>query len=773
MEKAGKAYIQPLNVMSYSNNITCVRTALTLAETIIAMAIMAIVFAVVLPQFEAIRNSWNSKAGAAETLQNGRILTEHMYRNLSTAVKITSVSNASETNGYIEFENNDGDILRYDVNSTYDYVEFGMNGSLSDFAGPVSQLLFTCYDINDFDTPITDGNSIRFVRAEIIFPNSNPSGRDKTFIVSAYLRTNWNSGSSTSGLVGWWKLDESSGLTAVDSSGNGNNGTLVNMVGDEWINGIMDGALELDGINDYVDTDYKTDLPVWTICVWVTSPAAPAAGTAETQAGPIDRETNYKIIWDYGIPAWQGSAGVRVGHFWYIASFGTLEADKWYHLAATYDGETLSAYKDGVLITSNTDPSGEPDSETSTLKFGRSAILEKYFTGTIDDARVYNRVLGLTEIAQLAGILRYRDFTEAKISSDTTSITISTPDTNEGDLLIAAVATDGDTSASIAPPEGEGWTAIYTGDYNNEVTLGAWWKLADVSESSSHQFTWTGDEQAYAWMMRFTGHKASNPINDHSASGETSSTPTSPEVTTTLDNCLILRLGAFDDDDITVDEPGLSGHTAITMDKTNAAGETGLKGDYYDNTDFTNLVLTRTDPTVDFDWGSSAPDPSIGEDTFSVRWTGYVKPLYSETYTFKTFSDDGDRVWVDNQLLIDDWAIQHGPKTNEGTIALTAGQLYEIKVEFYDNTNNAKINLYWSSLSQSEEIIPESQLYAAVGGGGDPISGGAGYVKQPTSGDSGTSNFSLGSSNETKTLTIAIAPENEGGGSGGGGDINP
>lgn len=144
MEKAGKAYIQPLNVMSYSNNITCVRTALTLAETIIAMAIMAIVFAVVLPQFEAIRNSWNSKAGAAETLQNGRILTEHMYRNLSTAVKITSVSNASETNGYIEFENNDGDILRYDVNSTYDYVEFGMNGSLSDFAGPVSQLLFTC-----------------------------------------------------------------------------------------------------------------------------------------------------------------------------------------------------------------------------------------------------------------------------------------------------------------------------------------------------------------------------------------------------------------------------------------------------------------------------------------------------------------------------------------------------------------------------------------------------------------------------------------------------
>ncbi len=64
---------------------------------------MAIIFAVIVPQFAIMRNNWDSKQGAAETLQNGRILTDHLNRNLSKAVKITAVSDSSETNGYIQF----------------------------------------------------------------------------------------------------------------------------------------------------------------------------------------------------------------------------------------------------------------------------------------------------------------------------------------------------------------------------------------------------------------------------------------------------------------------------------------------------------------------------------------------------------------------------------------------------------------------------------------------------------------------------------------------
>jgi hypothetical protein len=245
------------------------------------------------------------------------------------------------------------------------------------------------------------------------------------------------------------------------------------------------------------------------------------------------------------------------------------------------DNNKHTLYLDGEVEAENTSARYTPSDLGNTTQnwLGRSQYsADPYFDGLLDDVRIYDRVLEPADIAQLADVLRYREFTEAKTSSDTTSITISTPDSNEGDLLIAAVATDGDTSSSLAPPGGEGWTEIYTGDYSNDVTLGAWWKLADASESSSHQFTWSSDEQAYAWMMRFTGHKTSNPINDYSTSGESSSTPTSPEVTTTLDYCLILRLGAFDDDDITEDAPGLSGHTAITMDKSGSSGTEGLVG---------------------------------------------------------------------------------------------------------------------------------------------------------------------------------------------------
>src|SRR5687768_8106765 len=69
-------------------------------------------------------------------------------------------------------------------------------------------------------------------------------------------------------------------------------------------------------------------------------------------------------------------------------------------------------------------------------------------------------------------------------------------------------------------------------------------------------------------------------------------------------------------------------------------GGTGLRGEYFDNRDFTALKLTRVDPSINFAWGTGSPAPAVGADTFSVRWTGRVSPRYSETYRFYTTSDD-------------------------------------------------------------------------------------------------------------------------------------
>jgi len=186
--------------MQYRNNKTRLSAALTLLEMVIAMAIMAIIFAVIVLQFRVIQNSWDSQVGAAETLQNGRVLMDHLYRNLSKAVRITAVSGSAETNGYVEFQDNDANNIRYDVNSTTNYVQFGAVGDLSELAGPVSQLQFTCYDGNDLDTPITDVTAIRCVKVETTLSNTGP-GQDKGFSTWAYLRTNFQD--DDTGGEGW------------------------------------------------------------------------------------------------------------------------------------------------------------------------------------------------------------------------------------------------------------------------------------------------------------------------------------------------------------------------------------------------------------------------------------------------------------------------------------------------------------------------------------------------------------------------------------------
>jgi|GEM_PF-1246856 len=136
----------------------------------------------------------------------------------------------------------------------------------------------------------------------------------------------------------------------------------------------------------------------------------------------------------------------------------------------------------------------------------------------------------------------------------------------------------------------------------------------------------------------------------------------------------------------------------------------GLRGEYYDNMDLTLLKVTRTDPTVNFDWAAGSPDVSIAPDSFSVRWTGFVQPLFSQTYTFYANTDDGARLWVNGVLLVDKWVDQ--PVTEwSGTIALTAGQKYSIKLEYYDNGGGALAKLSWSSPSQVKQILPQSQLF--------------------------------------------------------------
>jgi len=158
---------------------------------------------------------------------------------------------------------------------------------------------------------------------------------------------------------------------------------------------------------------------------------------------------------------------------------------------------------------------------------------------------------------------------------------------------------------------------------------------------------------------------------------------------------------------------GTSTPISITVNPYPAGTGTGLNGDYYQSASagaFTTLKLTRVDPMVNFDWGTGSPDPAVPADLFAVRWTGLVQPRLTDTYAFYTLSDDGVRLWVDNQLLIDNWT-DHGQTENIGTIPLTAGQPYQIRMEYYENGGGAAAKLSWSATGLPEEFIPQTQLY--------------------------------------------------------------
>ncbi|MTJ09822.1 MULTISPECIES: PA14 domain-containing protein [unclassified Anabaena] len=110
----------------------------------------------------------------------------------------------------------------------------------------------------------------------------------------------------------------------------------------------------------------------------------------------------------------------------------------------------------------------------------------------------------------------------------------------------------------------------------------------------------------------------------------------------------------------------------------------GLTGRYYNN--YNDLGLIRTDATVDFNWGNGSPDAIIGKDNFRVDWTGLVQPLYSETYNFYTQSDDGVRLRINDQLLIDKWQDQ-STREYSGSIFLEAGKFYNIDLDYQPPTD--------------------------------------------------------------------------------------
>jgi len=178
----------------------------------------------------------------------------------------------------------------------------------------------------------------------------------------------------------------------------------------------------------------------------------------------------------------------------------------------------------------------------------------------------------------------------------------------------------------------------------------------------------------------------------------------------TLTNTMAIRAEAF--------APGAVGSpvaSATFLSSLSVGRGTGLLGSYYSKQFSSNAfvgspTLVRTDAVVNFNWGTGSPDPSISTDYFTVRWIGMVQPQFNETYTFYTMTDDGARLWVNNQLLVDKWVNQAATEWS-GSLPVAANQTYNLRMEYYENTGFASAVLTWSSPSTPKSVIPQSQLY--------------------------------------------------------------
>ena len=158
--------------------------------------------------------------------------------------------------------------------------------------------------------------------------------------------------------------------------------------------------------------------------------------------------------------------------------------------------------------------------------------------------------------------------------------------------------------------------------------------------------------------------------------------------------------------------PEWPGFTLADISDPSTAEEsgTGLFGEYYRGKGFRERILTRTDPAVNFDWGSGAPDPAMPADHFSVRWSGWIKPPTTGTYTFHVTADDGLRLWIDGRLIVDSW-INQSASERSAQAELSAGHKHDIRLEYYEDTGSATIRLAWSASGVSKAVVPTASLY--------------------------------------------------------------
>jgi hypothetical protein len=254
-----------------------------------------------------------------------------------------------------------------------------------------------------------------------------------------------------SGLKGYWKFNENTGTTTVDSSGSGNTGTLTSGAG--WGTGQSGSAVGLDGVDDYVQMGAQSTLVVINTVSFTAWIHPTGAGSHATVGGTIlVKEGEYVLArFPNGTIQW-GFANSNPG--WLFIDTGYVAPlNQWTHVAVTYDNGTIKTYANGGLVHtfSGSGFIGDAITGQNDFRIGGRQVISQHFQGRIDEVRVYNRALSASEITELIadpnfGLKGYWKFNE---NTGTTTVD-SSGSGNTGTLTLGAGWGTGQSGSAVS-----------------------------------------------------------------------------------------------------------------------------------------------------------------------------------------------------------------------------------------------------------------------------------------------------------------------------------
>jgi len=549
-------------------------------------------------------------------------------------------------------------------------------------------------------------------------------------------------------LVGWWTFDEAEGTVVRDSSGHGYDGTVTNA---QWVNGLLGSALNFNAVG-HVDAPaqaWSTISRQLTVAFWsYGDPAIQPQANFTFGAFSNVSDNNARVAschapWSDGTVYWDTSgdpgATFNPNRISKTATASEYEGE-WRHWAFVKNVDTgvQSIYLNGALWHSATGMTKViPGNTVTGFSIGDRPAHDSPYGGLIDDFRLYNRALTLNEIKKLAarpkayapipgdgatGVLQpLLQWTSGTVAQWHDVYLGKTPELGQAEFkgrqqIFMAMYWE---FAGLTPGQTYYWrvdevevdSTVHTGDvwsfttapntaYDCNPRNGDKWLDPNVDLS------WKPGQGSTKHNLYFGTDRTKVEARDASVLKGSLGTTTYEPGTLTKETTYYW----------VVDEVGAVNYPGELWSFTTGGGPGGVKGEYFANTsrDLPGApALTRIDPSIDFTWGTSSPGTPIGVDYFSVRWTADLEIAVADAYTFIVRTDDGGRLWLNDQRIVNAW-VDRGAADSSSRPQMLEPGIYSLVMEYYEWGGDASAQLYWQTPSVARQIIPPGPLQPPV-----------------------------------------------------------